>query len=50
MPGLYREDSQGQGQPNSWAGEFGVEAECANHILYQVGTEGCWENLDPGPL
>lgn len=26
MAGLYREDSQGQGQPNSWAGESGVES------------------------
>ena len=41
MSGLYREEPLGEGQPRSWAGEFRVGGR-----VCQVGTEGCWENLE----
>jgi len=37
----YREEPLGEGQPRSWAGKFKVGGR-----VCQVGTEGCWENLE----
>ena len=41
MSGLYREEPLGEGQPSPWAGKFRVGGR-----VCQVGTEGCWENLE----
>ena len=41
MFGLYREEPLGEGQPSPWAGKFRVGGR-----VCQVGTEGCWENLE----
>lgn len=35
-----REESLGEGPSTSWAGTFEI-----GDRIYQVGTEGCWENL-----
>jgi hypothetical protein len=39
--GLYREEPLGEGQLSSWAGKCRVGGR-----MCQVGTEGCWENLE----
>jgi hypothetical protein len=41
MSGLYRKKPLGERKPSLWGGKFRVEAE-----VCQVGTEGCWENLE----
>ena len=41
MHGLYRVEHLGEGQPCPWAGKFRV-----GDRVCQVGTEGCWENLE----
>ena len=41
MSELYMEDTLGEEQPNTWAGKFRVGGR-----VCQVGTEGCWENLE----
>jgi hypothetical protein len=41
MFGLYREDPLGERQPSPWAGKFRAVGR-----VCQVGTEGCWENLE----
>ena len=41
MPGLYREEPLEEEQPRPWAGKFRVGGR-----VCQVGTEGCWENLE----
>jgi hypothetical protein len=41
MSRLYREDPMGRGQSNPWAGKFR-----SRNGVCQVGTEGCWENLE----
>jgi hypothetical protein len=38
---LYREEPLWEGQPRPWAGKFRVGGK-----IYQIGTEGCWENLE----
>jgi hypothetical protein len=44
MSGLCREEPLGAGQPSPRAVELRVE--CASHTQLQVGTEGCWEDLE----
>ena len=41
MSELYMEDTLGEEQPNTWAEKFKV-----GDRICQVGTEGCWENLE----
>jgi hypothetical protein len=41
MSGLYREEHLEEGQPSPWARKFKVGVK-----VCQVGTEGCWENLE----
>jgi hypothetical protein len=41
MSGLQREEAPRKGQPSPWAGKFWVKGR-----VNQVGTEGCWENLE----
>ena len=41
MSVLYKEGLLEEGQFNPWAGEFRVGGR-----ICQVGTEGCWENLE----
>ena len=41
MSRLYREEPLGEGQPSSWVEKFKVVGR-----VCQVGTEGCWENLE----
>jgi hypothetical protein len=41
MSGLYRKELQGKGQPSPWTGKFKFWDK-----VCQVGTEGCWENLE----
>lgn len=38
---LYTEEPLGEGQPSPWARKFRVGGR-----VRQVGTEGCWENLE----
>jgi hypothetical protein len=45
MFGLYREEPLGEGQPNPWASKFKEGGRAC-----QVGTVGCWENLEAGLL
>lgn len=41
MPGFFWEEPLREGQPRPWAGKFRVGGK-----IYQIGTEGCWENLE----
>ena len=44
MSGLYREEPLKEGPPSLWARKFRVGGG-----VYQVRTEGCWENLEARP-
>ena len=41
MSGLYRKVPLGEGNHSPWSKTFRVESR-----VYQVRTEGCWENLE----
>jgi len=41
MSGLHREEPWGRGSPATGLESSGLEAK-----VYQIGTEGCWENLE----
>ena len=41
MSGFYREEPFGEGEPRPRAGKFRTRGR-----VCQVGTEGCWENLE----
>ena len=41
MSELYSKEPLEEGQPSPWAREFRVGGR-----VCQVGTEGCWENLE----
>ena len=41
MSRLYREETMEEWQPSPWTGKFRVGGR-----VCQVGTEGCWENLE----
>ena len=41
MSGLHREEPLREGQLSPWAGKFRIEGR-----VCQVGSEGCWENLE----
>jgi hypothetical protein len=43
MSGLYREGPLGKEQPSRCAAKFKFKF---GHRVCQVGTEGCWENLE----